>query len=32
MNSTAQMTDNNFKNQFQTKKKIRLKDCIIYII
>ena len=33
MNSTAQMTGNNIKkNHFQTKKKIRLEDCLLYII
>ena len=32
MNSTAHVMDINFKNQVQTKKKIRLEDCILYII
>ena len=32
MNSTAQMLDNNFKKSGPDKKKIRLEDCILYII
>ena len=32
MNSTAQMTDNNFKKSGPDKKKIRLEDCLLYIV
>ena len=32
MDSIAQMSDNNFEKSIRTKKKIRLEDCILYII
>ena len=32
MDSTAQMTKNNIKKSFSDKKKIRLEDCLLYII
>ena len=32
MNSTAQMTKNNIEKSVSDNKKIRLEDCILYII